>query len=66
MHKLKRFISALLEIVSQVWRFPLSVLVAIRGRREQVADNALNVERLDRIRNPSKYLDRVNETIPPK
>ena len=36
--------------------FPHSVAVALQHRRRQFALNLLEDERLDRIRNPSKYL----------
>ena len=39
-------------------RFPHSVAMALQQRRRQFALNALEAERLDRIRNPSKYLGR--------
>jgi hypothetical protein len=40
----------------QVWLLPHSVAVALQRRRRQFALNVLEAERLDRIRNPSKYL----------
>jgi hypothetical protein len=40
----------------QVWLFPHSIAVALTQRRRQFALNVLEAERLDRIRNPSKYL----------
>jgi len=38
--------------------FPRFVAIGLRQRRRQFALNALEAERLDRIRNPSKYLGR--------
>jgi hypothetical protein len=43
-------------LFKQVCLFPQSVAVALNRRRRQVALNVLEAERLDRIRNPSKYL----------
>jgi len=43
-------------LFKQAWRFPQSVEAALKQRRRQFALNVLEVERLDRIRNPSKYL----------
>jgi len=43
-------------LLKQVWLFLQSVVVAGTRRRRQFALNALEAERLDRIRNPSKYL----------
>lgn len=33
-----------------------SVVVALKRRRQQIVLNELEAERIDRIRNPSKYL----------
>jgi len=38
------------------WLLPQSVANAAKQRRQQVVLNGLEAERLDRIRNPSKYL----------
>jgi hypothetical protein len=35
---------------------PQTVVVALKQRRRQVLQNEHEVERLDRVRNPSKYL----------
>ena len=40
----------------QVWLFPHFLALASKQRRRQFALNELEAERLDRIRNPSKYL----------
>jgi hypothetical protein len=40
----------------EAWLFPHSVAVALKQRRRRFALNILEAERLDRIRNPSKYL----------
>jgi hypothetical protein len=42
----------------QALRFPSIFANVLRHRRRQFALNALEAERLDRIRNPSKYLGR--------
>jgi hypothetical protein len=56
MHPLKLIYLALLQLVKQVWFLPQSVANAARQRRRQVAWNEHEAERLDRIRNPLKYL----------
>jgi hypothetical protein len=56
MHLLKLIGQTTVGLFKQAWLFPHSVAVALRQRRRQFALNALEVERLDRIRNPSKYL----------
>jgi len=56
MHLLKLIGRAILTLIKQVWFLPRSIAVALKERREQVTLDALETERLDRIRNPSKYL----------
>jgi hypothetical protein len=46
----------LIQLVKQVWFLPQSIANAVRQRRWLAARNELEAERLDRIRNPSKYL----------
>ena len=56
MNTLKLIYLTILQLVKQVWLLPQSVANAVRQRQRQVVLNELEVERLDRIRNPSKYL----------
>ena len=56
MHTLKLIYLNIIQRVKQVWFFPQSVANAVKQRRQQVVLNELEAERLDRIRNPSKYL----------
>lgn len=56
MHILKLIGLTIIQLVKQAWLFPQSVGIAVRHRRQQVVLNELEAERLDRIRNPSKYL----------
>jgi hypothetical protein len=56
MHILKLLYQTTFELFKQAWLLPHSVAVALDRRRRQFALNALEAERLDRIRNPSKYL----------
>jgi hypothetical protein len=53
---LKLIALTLIQLVKQVWFLPRSVANAVQHRRRQVAWNEQEAERLDRIRNPSKYL----------
>ena len=46
----------LIQLVKQVWFFPRSIGQAVQQRRLLAVRNGLEAERLDRIRNPSKYL----------
>ncbi len=45
-----------IQLVKQAWLLPQSVVNAVKQRRRQGVLNELEAERLDRIRNPSKYL----------
>jgi hypothetical protein len=56
MHTLKLICLTLLQLVKQVWLLPQSVANAVKQRRRQIILNELEAERLDRIRNPLKYL----------
>jgi hypothetical protein len=56
MHTLKLICLTILQLVKQVWLLPQSVANAVNQRRRQVVLNELEAERLDRIRNPLKYL----------
>jgi hypothetical protein len=56
MRTLKLIGLAILQLFKQVWFLPQSVANAIRQRRQQVAWDEHEAERLDRIRNPLKYL----------
>jgi len=47
---------ALVQLVKQIWKLPQSIANALKRRRRQIAFNEYEAERLDRIRNPSKYL----------
>ena len=56
MPELKLICQTTLGLFKKAWLFPHSVAVALKQRRRQFALNVLEAERLDRIRNPSKYL----------
>jgi type IV secretory pathway VirB4 component len=56
MNTLKLICLAIIQSVKQVWLLPQTVANAARQRRRQILLNEHEVERLDRIRNPSKYL----------
>jgi hypothetical protein len=46
----------LIQTVKQVWLLPQTVANAFKLRRRQIVRNEHEIERLDRLRNPSKYL----------
>jgi len=56
MNPLKLICLTIIQLVKQVWLLPQSVANAVRQRRLLAVQNDLEAERLDRIRNPSKYL----------
>jgi type IV secretory pathway VirB4 component len=56
MHTLKLICLTILQVVKQACFLPQSVANAVQQRRRQVVLNEHEAERLDRIRNPSKYL----------
>jgi hypothetical protein len=44
------------QFVKQVWLLPQAVMGSVKRKRHQAALGEAEAERLDRIRNPSKYL----------
>jgi len=54
--KLKLFCLAVIQRVKQAWLLPQTVANAVKQRRRQVVATDKEIERLDRIRNPWKYL----------
>ena len=56
MNTLKLICLAIIQSVKQAWSLPQTVANALKRRRRQVVFNEHEVERLVRIRNPSKYL----------
>ena len=55
MHILEAICRTIINLVKQVWLLPKTVTLALQQRRQQLARHQLETERLDRIRNPSKY-----------
>ncbi|HLX94358.1 MAG TPA: hypothetical protein VKU37_01300 [Verrucomicrobiae bacterium] len=56
MNILKLICLTFVQLVKGVWFLPQSVGNAIQQRRQQAIRNEHEAERLDRIRNPDKYL----------
>jgi hypothetical protein len=56
MKKLKLIGLTILQLFKQVWFLPRSIAVATRQRQQWAIRNKSETERLDRIRNPDKYL----------
>ena len=55
-HVPKSIFQAIVSLVKQAWRFAQFAAVAIKQKRRQITQGKFEAERLDRIRNPSKYL----------
>ena len=55
MNVLKLICQTTVDLFKQAWLLPHSVAIALQQRRRQFALNVIEAERLDRIRNPSKY-----------
>ena len=62
MHALMFIRRAIFGLIRQIWLLPQSVANAVQQRRRQIVPNELEAERLDRIRNPDKYLGSDLET----
>ena len=45
----------LFELIKQVWLLPETIANVFKGRQQQKLVDEMEVERLDRIRNPHKY-----------
>lgn len=56
MNVLKQMGLMIFELVKQMTSLPRLIPDAVRQRRLQAIADQVEVERLDRIRNPSKYL----------
>jgi hypothetical protein len=56
MYVLKLICMTTFQCIRQIWLLPQTVADAVKQRRLQAVLNELEAERLDRIRNPSKYL----------
>jgi hypothetical protein len=56
MNTLKFIFLAIVQFAKQIWLLPRSIAMAARQKRQWIARNKLEAERLDRIRNPEKYL----------
>ena len=55
MYILKLIGLTIFNLLKQAWLLPKTVPIALQQRRRQLAQQQVEVERLDRIRNPAKY-----------
>jgi hypothetical protein len=56
MHILKHIYQATLNLLKRAGLLPEWMVTALKQQRQQIALQRFEAERLDRIRNPSKYL----------
>jgi hypothetical protein len=56
MYIIKFLFLTIVNVVKQIWLLPQTVSLALQQKRRQFARQQFETERLDRIRNPSKYL----------
>ena len=55
MHTFKLIYRTVIQLAKQVWSLPQLVANASEQRRQRLMLDELEAERLDRIRNPTKY-----------
>jgi len=58
MYTLKLICLTVVNLAKQVWSLPQTVTLALQQRRRKLTRHQFETERLDRIRNPSKYAGR--------
>ena len=58
MYTIKLICLTIVNLVKQAWLLPQTITLALQQRRGQLTRHQLEAERLDRIRNPSKYAGR--------
>jgi hypothetical protein len=56
MNTLKLIFLTIVQWVKQAWLLPQTIAEAVKKRQRQTVFHKNEIERLDRIRNPSKYL----------
>ena len=55
MDTLKQICLTFYQLLKQIGRLPETIAAALKARQRQAAQQAFEADRLDRIRNPSKY-----------
>jgi hypothetical protein len=60
MNLLKLICLTIFQLMKQAWLLPQTIANFVKQKRHETVLNEHEVERLDRIRNPSKYLGKVN------
>jgi hypothetical protein len=58
MYTLKLICLTIVNLVKQAWLLPQTIALALQQKRSHIRRQQFETERLDRIRNPSKYAGR--------
>jgi hypothetical protein len=58
MNLLKVICMTIANLAKQAWLLPKTIAQALEQKRQQITRQQFETERLDRIRNPSKYAGR--------
>jgi len=58
MHLFKLICLTIGDLLKQAWLLPQTITLALQKRRRRITRDEFEEERLDRIRNPSKYAGR--------
>jgi hypothetical protein len=58
MRVLRLIFLTIVNLAQQAWLLPKTIAQALEQKRQQITRQQLETERLDRIRNPSKYAGR--------
>lgn len=58
MNTIKLICLMIAGLAKQAWQLPQAIAQALQQRRQQLTRQQFETERLDRIRNPSKYRGR--------
>jgi len=58
MYAFKLICLTIVGLAKQVWLLPQTIAEALQQRRRKLVQHQFETERLDRIRNPSKYRGR--------
>jgi hypothetical protein len=58
MYVLQVIFLTFVHLLKQAWLLPKNIALALQQRRQQTTQREFETERLDRIRNPSKFAGR--------
>ena len=58
MYLLELIFRTVINLVKHIWRLPQTIALDLQQRRRRLDRDQFETERLDRLRNPSKYVGR--------